>query len=98
MKITEVTVTPLAVKDPPLLNSVGVHQPFALRSIVEVHTDEGITGLSEAYGDDPTLANLHARAQFGLTTADLGRPFHDLELSFRPADIRSANFENSMVR
>ena len=37
-----------------------------------------------------TLANLQARAQFGLAAADLGRPFHDLQLSFRPADVRSA--------
>ncbi|OLB80896.1 MAG: glucarate dehydratase [Actinobacteria bacterium 13_2_20CM_2_71_6] len=62
LTVTGVTITPIAVQDPPLLNSVGVHQPYALRSIVEVHTDAGITGLSEAYGDDPTLANLHKAA------------------------------------
>jgi glucarate dehydratase len=52
------TVTPIAVVDPPLLNSVGVHQPYALRAVVQVHTDAGITGLAEAYGDDPTLDRL----------------------------------------
>jgi two-component system CheB/CheR fusion protein len=36
------------------------------------------------------LANHQARAQFGLTTADLGRPLKDLDLSFRPADLRPA--------
>jgi two-component system, chemotaxis family, CheB/CheR fusion protein len=36
------------------------------------------------------LANQQARSLFGLTTGDLGRPLHDLELSFRPADLRSA--------
>ena len=73
MKITGVTVTPLAMADPPLLCSVGVHQPYALRSVIEVHTDEGITGLSEAYGDDPTLAHLHAGAATlqGLDVFDL---------------------------
>ncbi|TML33251.1 MAG: glucarate dehydratase, partial [Actinobacteria bacterium] len=73
MKITGIDITPIAVKDPPLLNSVGVHQPYALRSIVEVHTDAGITGIAEAYGDDPTLANLRAAAASlgGLDVFDL---------------------------
>lgn len=52
------TVTPVAVADPPLLNSIGVHQPYALRAVVQVHTEAGITGLAEAYGDDPTLDRL----------------------------------------
>jgi glucarate dehydratase len=60
--ITNVTITPIAVKDAPLLNSVGVHQPYQLRSIVEVHTDSGITGIAEAYGDDPTLDRLRRAA------------------------------------
>jgi glucarate dehydratase len=62
LRITGVTITPIAVKDAPLLNSVGVHQRYQLRSVVEVHTDAGITGLAEAYGDDPTLENLHKAA------------------------------------
>jgi glucarate dehydratase len=73
VKIVGYTVTPLALKDPPLLNSIGVHQPYALRSIVEVHTDEGITGVSEAYGDDPTLDRLHraGNALAGLDVFDV---------------------------
>jgi glucarate dehydratase len=70
VKIVGYTVTPLALKDPPLLNSIGVHQPYALRSIVEVHTDEGVTGIAEAYGDDPTLDRLH-RAGAALTGLDV---------------------------
>jgi two-component system CheB/CheR fusion protein len=34
------------------------------------------------------LANQQARTQFNLATADLGRPFNDVELSFRPVDLR----------
>ena len=26
---------------------------------------------------------------FGLTAHDLGRPFHDLEISYRPVELRS---------
>jgi two-component system, chemotaxis family, CheB/CheR fusion protein len=36
-----------------------------------------------------TLANLQARAFFGLTPRDIGRPFKDLEVSFRPVELRS---------
>lgn len=58
MRITGVTVTPVAFVDPPLLNTVGVHEPFALRTILQVHTDSGITGLGETYGDAGHLARL----------------------------------------
>jgi two-component system CheB/CheR fusion protein len=35
------------------------------------------------------LANQQARSMFGLTLDDLGRPLQDLELSYRPLDLRS---------
>ncbi len=57
-RITNVTVTPVAFRDPPLLNAVGVHEPFAMRSIIEVETSDGITGLGESYGDVGHLARL----------------------------------------
>jgi glucarate dehydratase len=65
-------VTPIAFPDPPLLNSSGVHQPWALRSIVEVRVGD-LTGLGESYGDDPHLALLHraAAALIGLDPFDL---------------------------
>ena len=34
--------------------------------------------------------NRQARAMFGLGPADLGRPLHELEISYRPVDLRSA--------
>ena len=57
-RITNVIVTPVAFRDPPLLNAVGVHEPFAVRSIIEVETDEGVTGLGESYGDAGHLERL----------------------------------------
>ncbi|MFC0624528.1 glucarate dehydratase family protein [Kribbella deserti] len=51
MRITEVVITPIAMKDPPLRNIHGVHQPYALRSILQVRTDDGLEGLGETYGD-----------------------------------------------
>src|SRR5215212_8848759 len=35
------------------------------------------------------LANERARTMFNLGTPDFGRPFQDLELSYRPTDLRS---------
>ncbi|ACU74015.1 Mandelate racemase/muconate lactonizing protein [Catenulispora acidiphila DSM 44928] len=60
--VTGVDITPVAIADPPLLNASGVHEPFQLRSIIQVRTDAGITGVSEAYGDDATLAQLRQAA------------------------------------
>src|SRR5580704_10863725 len=57
-RITSVRITPVAFCDPPLLNSIGVHQPFAIRSIIEVSTSDGVNGLGESYGDVEHLARL----------------------------------------
>lgn len=58
MKITAVRVTPIAIQDPALLNAAGVHEPFGLRSIIEVEGANGLVGLGETYGDAPVLALL----------------------------------------
>ncbi|MGS2588345.1 glucarate dehydratase family protein [Streptomyces hebeiensis] len=63
LRISSVTITPVAFRDPPLLNSVGVHEPYALRAIVEVHTDGGLTGLGETYADAKHLERLNAVAE-----------------------------------
>ena len=52
MKIIEIRNTQIAIEDPPLLNAAGLHAPYALRIIVEVVTDIGITGLSEIPGSE----------------------------------------------
>ncbi len=49
--IREIKVTPIAVTDPPLLNSVGVHAPYALRTIIELITEDNISGISEIPGN-----------------------------------------------
>ncbi|MGI5269923.1 glucarate dehydratase family protein [Nonomuraea sp. CA-218870] len=63
MIIRQIHVTPVAFKDPPLLNAAGVHEPWALRTIVEVVTDEGLTGLGETYGDLGHLSKVRECAQ-----------------------------------
>jgi glucarate dehydratase len=73
MIIRDVVVTPVAFRDPPLLNVAGVHQPWALRSVVQLVCDDGVVGLGETYGDDSTLARLRAVAPtlVGLSVFDL---------------------------
>jgi glucarate dehydratase len=61
-RIAAVRVTPIALKDPPLLNASGVHEPYTLRSIIEIEAADGTLGLAETYGDDDTLLRLQAVA------------------------------------
>jgi glucarate dehydratase len=70
-----VQITPVAFRDPPLLNAVGVHEPFAIRSVIEVKTSEGITGLGESYGDKGHLERLRrvADALVGVDVFDTNR-------------------------
>lgn len=50
MKITEMKLTPIAIADPPLLNAAGLHAPYALRIVVELVTDNGLSGWGEIPG------------------------------------------------
>lgn len=77
--ITGVTVTPVAFTDPPLLNTVGVHEPFALRAVLQVSTDAGVTGLGETYGDAGHLQRLRLAAE-AVVGAD---PFNTNDLRAR---------------
>lgn len=61
MKITEMHITPIALGDPPLLNAAGLHAPYCLRTILELKTDTGLTGLAEVPGSvavDQALASV----------------------------------------
>ena len=48
--IAQIVITPIAIVDPPLLNAAGLHAPYALRTIVEIVTDDGVSGISEIPG------------------------------------------------
>jgi glucarate dehydratase len=60
MRIAAMHVTPVAMGDPPLLNAAGLHAPFALRTVVELVTDDGITGVGEVPGGAEITAALEA--------------------------------------
>lgn len=61
-RIAGVTVTPVAFRDHPLLNTVGVHEPCALRTIVEITTESGVSGVGETYGGTGYLERLRRAA------------------------------------
>lgn len=72
MKISDIRVTPIAIGDPPLLNAAGLHAPYALRTIVEVVSDDGLYGLGEVPGSAAITAALEAAAEI-IVGCD---PFH----------------------
>ena len=60
MRISEFRVHPVAVADPPLRSSYGLHAAYALRTIIVLKTTDGIQGIAEAHGGDNSLAALEA--------------------------------------
>ena len=52
MKIIDMRVHSIAMADPPLRSSYGLHAPYALRTVVELESDDGVTGIAETYGGD----------------------------------------------
>ena len=57
-------MTPIALKDPPLRCAMGVHQPYALRAVIQLFADNGLVGLSECYGGKRFLEELEAARPF----------------------------------
>src|SRR6185436_14024 len=86
IRITDVRVTPIAFRDGPLLNAAGIHEPWALRAIIEFETSDGRVGISETYGDEPMLKVLEqARGLvLGLSPFDLNQMEARVRASIRP--------------
>jgi glucarate dehydratase len=85
--IRHVRVTPIAFRDPPLLNAAGIHEPWALRSIIEVETASGLVGINETYGDQSMLDVLAkaAPALQGLSPWDLNAMETRVQALVQPA-------------
>jgi glucarate dehydratase len=64
MVIAEMRLHPVAAADGPLRSSYGLHAPYALRTIVELRSTDGLTGISETYGGDGPLAALERSREF----------------------------------
>jgi glucarate dehydratase len=60
MKIKDLRIHSIAIADPPLRSSYGLHAPYALRNIIELESEEGIIGVNETYGGETPAAALRA--------------------------------------
>lgn len=60
MRVVEMRVHSIAIADPPLRSSYGLHAPMALRTILELQSDDGIVGISEAHGGEANARMLEA--------------------------------------
>src|SRR5215831_16812773 len=60
MQIVEMKVHSIAISDPPLRSSYGLHAPYALRTILELISEDGITGVSETHGGEAIAQRFQA--------------------------------------
>ena len=60
MQIVEMHVHSIAIADPPLRSSYGLHAPYALRTIIELSSEDGVTGISETHGGDDVAQGFKA--------------------------------------
>ncbi|WP_157263484.1 glucarate dehydratase family protein [Azohydromonas aeria] len=91
--IQHVRITPIAFRDGPLLNASGIHEPWALRAIVEIETSDGRVGLGETYGDEPMLRALETARPLlqGLSPFDLNEMEQRVRAAFKPAAAAAIN-------
>jgi glucarate dehydratase len=52
MRIVDLRIHSIAIADPPLRSSYGRHAPYALRTIIELCSDDNIVGIGETLGGD----------------------------------------------
>jgi glucarate dehydratase len=86
IRIAQVRITPIAFRDGPLLNASGIHEPWALRSIVEIETSDGRVGIAETYGDEPmvkVLEQAHGLV-LGLSPFDLNLMEEKVRAAIKP--------------
>src|SRR5947209_1038717 len=60
MRIVSYRIHPIAIADPPLRSSYGLHAPYALRTVIELESDEQVIGISETYGGEAQVRQLEA--------------------------------------
>ena len=60
MRITDLRIHSIAMADPPLRSSYGLHQPYALRNVIELESEDGIVGIAETYGGEQPATALES--------------------------------------
>ena len=60
-----------SLADPPLRSSYGLHQPYALRNVIELESEDGIVGIVEtAVESNRRGAEVHATGRGSARIAD----------------------------
>ncbi|MEU5689528.1 CheR family methyltransferase [Streptomyces venezuelae] len=71
-------------------SGLELHSVARTRQLRDLVLDAGPTPWIAIDGDGAVVViNSQARSQFGLSSGDVGRPFQDLEISYRPVELRS---------
>ena len=52
MRIRDFRLHSIAIADPPLRSAFGLHAPLALRTVIELESEDGVIGLAETHGGD----------------------------------------------
>jgi len=60
IRIAHVRAHSIAIADPPLRSSYGLHAPYALRTILELESDDGVVGLAETHGGEAMARDVAA--------------------------------------
>lgn len=60
IRIAHVRGHSIAIADPPLRSSYGLHAPYALRTVIELESDDGVVGLAETHGGEAMAADVAA--------------------------------------
>jgi glucarate dehydratase len=86
MKIVDMRVTPVAIADPPLRSSYGLHAPYALRTVIELVSEDGLVGIAEAHGGEQPLADFRRAVPLvvGTSAFDLARVANALDRELAP--------------
>ncbi len=56
MKIAAMRVHSIAIADPPLRSSYGLHAPYALRTVLELESEDRVVGIAETHGGEANAA------------------------------------------
>jgi len=95
MRIVDMRVHSIAIADPPLRSSYGLHAPYALRTILEFKSDDGITGISETHGGD-AIAKGFESLRSSIIGADPYR-LAGLLIPMVEPDVNSNSFDRSQT-
>ena len=60
MRIVDLRIHSIAIADPPLRSSYGLHAPYALRTVIELESDDRVVGISETHGGDAIARGFEA--------------------------------------